>query len=413
MIKKTNIKPYSPESRSFLRSHSFFEVISIFLRLGITSFGGPIAHIGFFRDEFVERRKWVDEVTYADIVALCQFLPGPSSSQVGIVLGIMRSGFLGGVAAWIGFTFPSALAMIAFAYGVSQVGDLSNVAWLHGLKIVAVAVVAQAVWGMARNLCPDIKRATLAIAVALLTLMYPSAIGQLMAIIIGAGIGWRLLPSKDNFLTYPSNIPVSKGAAVLSIIMFVILLLGLPVAASITDDQSIKILSSFYRAGALVFGGGHVVLPLLQEAVVTTGWVGNDAFLAGYGAAQAIPGPLFAFAAYLGAAMKLAPNHWQGAFICLLAIYLPSFLLLIGALPFWDTLRHRTDVQSALKGVNATVVGILLGALYTPVFTSAIFSLTDFALAVLAYALLVFWRMPSWLVVLLGASSASLASPFV
>ncbi len=383
------------------------EVLWAFLRLGVTSFGGPIAHLGYFRAELVERRKWLDEAAYSDIIALCQFLPGPASSQVGIILGVSRAGLPGGFAAWLGFTLPSALALIAFAYGVGSLGDLSHVAWLHGLKIVAVAVVAQAVWRMAQNLCPDRERVSLAVAATLLTLAIPSATGQIGAIVAGGIIGWRFLPGVNNAKAAPLAIPVGRGIAIVSITLFAALLFGLPLLAAATSDHAIALISSFYRSGSLVFGGGHVVLPLLQQAVVPRGWIGNDAFLAGYGAAQAVPGPLFTFAAYLGTAMKSAPNGWIGGLICLAAIYLPSFLLLLGALPFWDALRHRRGVQSALKGVNATVVGILLGALYTPVWTSAIFTPSDFGLAVLAFLLLVFWKTPPWLVVILGALGAT------
>ncbi|MBU3887980.1 chromate efflux transporter [Methylosinus sp. KRF6] len=386
---------------------SFLEVLGIFLRLGVTSFGGPIAHLGYFRTEFVERRKWLDEAAYTDIIALCQFLPGPASSQAGIILGMLRAGFVGGLAAWVGFTMPSALALIAFAYGVGRLGDLSHVAWLLGLKIVAVAVVAQAVWGMARNLCPDRERATIAVAAALLTLAVPSASGQIGAIVAGGVIGWLFLSSGADGAATPLAIPVGRGVAITSLTLFFALLFGLPVLAEATADHTVELMSSFYRSGSLVFGGGHVVLPLLQQAVVPRGWIDNDAFLAGYGAAQAVPGPLFTFAAYLGVAMKAAPNGWTGGLICLAAIYLPSYLLLLGALPFWDALRHRSGVRTALRGVNATVVGILLGALYTPVWTSAIFAPADFGLGVLAFLLLVFWRTPPWLVVVLGALGAT------
>jgi chromate transporter len=386
---------------------SFLEVLWVFLRLGVTSFGGPIAHLGYFRAEIVERRKWLDEAAYTDIIALCQFLPGPASSQVGIILGMVRAGLPGGFAAWLGFTIPSALVLIAFAYGIGSLGDLSHVAWLHGLKIVAVAVVAQAVWRMAQSLCPDREKVTLAIAATLLTLTIPSATGQIGAIVAGGIIGWRFLPGMNDANAAPLAIPVGRRTAIASLTLFAALLFGLPMLASATSDHTIGLISSFYRSGSLVFGGGHVVLPLLQQAVVPPGWIGNDAFLAGYGAAQAVPGPLFTFAAYLGAVMKSAPNGWVGGLICLAAIYLPSFLLLLGALPFWDALRHRTAVQSALKGVNATVVGILLGALYTPVWTSAIFSPADFGLGILAFLLLVFWQTPPWLVVILGALGAT------
>jgi len=393
--------------------HPLLEVLGVFLRLGLTSFGGPIAHLSYFRSEFVERRKWIDEAAYTDIIALCQFLPGPASSQVGIILGMSRAGLAGGLAAWLGFTLPSALALIAFAYGLGVLGDISHVAWLHGLKIVAVAVVAQAVWGMARNLCPDRERATIAVAATLLTLAVPSAVGQIGAIMAGAVIGWLFLSRANDATAKPLAIPVGREVALASLMLFAVLLFGLPLLASATADHTIALVSSFYRSGSLVFGGGHVVLPLLQQAVVPRGWIDNDSFLAGYGAAQAVPGPLFTFAAYLGTAMKTAPNGWAGGLICLGAIYLPSFLLLIGALPFWDALRHLSGVQSALNGVNATVVGILLGALYTPVWTSAIFAPADFGLGVLAFLLLVFWRTPPWAVVILGAGGATALAALV
>ncbi len=386
---------------------SLSEIFRTFLRLGLTSFGGPVAHLSYFRAEFVERRKWLDEKAYADTVALCQFLPGPASSQVGIVLGMLRAGFAGGLAAWAGFTLPSALALILFAYGLGRIGDISHVAWLHGLKIVAVAVVAQAVWGMAKNLCPDRERASLAVAATALTLAFPSAAGQIATIVLGGLVGWRFLPAAAAGPHRPLLIPVSRANAAIAAALFAALLVGLPVLAQATSSHALALFASFYRSGALVFGGGHVVLPLLQQAVVPQGWIGNDAFLAGYGAAQAVPGPLFTFAAYLGTAMQDAPNGLLGGLLCLVAIYLPSFLLLIAALPFWDALRHRLSVQSALKGVNAAVVGLLLGALYTPVWTSAIFSGTDFSLGVVAFLLLVFWKAPPWLVVVLGALGAA------
>jgi len=400
-------KPVMPERGSA------FEVLRIFLRLGLTSFGGPVAHLGYYRAEFVERRKWLDEHTYADIVALWQFLPGPTSSQVGITVGIMRAGFLGALAAWIGFTMPSAAAMILFGYGLTRFGDLSGAPWLHGLKIVAVAVVAQAVWGMAQSLRPAAAKplkiwATIAVGAAILALAVPSAVGQVVAILAGALIGWALLGSAQ---TPPSGVSIAvhipRALSVAAAILFVALLFGLPLLAAAVPAQPIKLLDSFYRSGSLVFGGGHVVLPLLQAEVVPSGWVSNDAFLAGYGAAQAVPGPLFTFAAYLGTVMGPAPNGVIGGLLCLAAIFLPSFLLLIGALPFWDSLRRHPVVQSALPGVNAAVVGLLLAALYRPVWTSAIFAPQDFAIGVVAFLMLTFWAVPPWLVVILGALGAS------
>ena len=387
---------------------SFLEVLLVFLRLGVTSFGGPVAHLGYFRAEFVERRKWLDEAAYVDIVALCQFLPGPASSQVGITLGTLRAGLPGALAAWFGFTMPSAVAMIAFGYGVAELGDISHVPWLHGLKIVAVAVVAQAVWGMARSLCPDRERATLAAGAAVLALAEPSAAGQIGAIVAGGLIGWWLLPEASGNKAAPLAVNIGRPLAVGALVLFFALLFGLPALAAASSNHITALIGSFYRSGALVFGGGHVVLPLLQQAVVPPGWVCNDVFLAGYGAAQAVPGPLFTFAAYLGTMMRPAPNGWTGGLISLVAIYLPSFLLLIGILPFWDALRTRMGVQAALKGVNAAVVGLLLAALYRPVWTSAIFTPADFALGVVALLLLVMWRVPPWAVVILGAVGATI-----
>jgi chromate transporter len=392
------------------------EVFLAFLRLGLTSFGGPVAHLGYFRAEFVTRRKWLDEAAYADIVALCQFLPGPASSQTGISIGILRAGLRGAFAAWAGFTLPSALAMILFGYGVARFGDLANAAWLHGLKIVAVAVVAQAVWGMARGLCPDRANplriwASIAVGAAILALALPSAAGQIGAIAAGGVIGWGLLGAAAASPTGPPlAVHLPRAWSVGALILFCALLIGLPLLAAAVPAQPLKLFDSFYRSGALVFGGGHVVLPLLQAEVVPPGWVSNDAFLAGYGAAQAVPGPLFTFSAYLGTVMRPAPHGWAGGLLCLMAIFLPSFLLLIGALPFWEALRRRPAVQSALRGVNAAVVGLLLAALYRPVWTSAIFAPSDFAIGIVAFLLLALWAVPPWLVVILGALAASAVS---
>jgi len=382
---------------------SVSEVFLVFLRLGLTSFGGPVAHIGYFRQEFVARRAWVDERGFADLVALCQFLPGPASSQVGIAVGLLRAGLAGSLAAWLGFTAPSAIALTLFAYGAAALGEAAGAAPLHGLKIVAVAVVAQAVWNMARSLAPDRPRATLAVLAAGLALALPSTGGQLGAILLGALAGSLLLGGPADETRSPLRVPIGKrtGAALLA--AFFVLLIALPPIAAASGNHALALFDSFYRSGALVFGGGHVVLPLLQASVVPAGWIGNDAFLAGYGAAQAVPGPLFTFAAYLGAAMTPGPNGWEGALLCLAAIFLPSFLLVLGGLPFWDALRHQRIAQAALMGVNAAVVGLLLAALYRPVWTSAILAPTDFILALAAFLLLAFWKIPPWLVVILGA----------
>jgi chromate transporter len=379
------------------------EVLGAFLRLGLTSFGGPVAHLGYFREEFVRRRRWVDEQTYADMVALCQFLPGPASSQVGITLGTARAGLLGGMAAWCGFTLPSALAMAAFALGLGALGGAES-GWLHGLKVVAVAVVAQAIWGMAQRLCPDRARASLAIAAAALLLAWPSALAQIVAILAGGVFGWRLLPgAAPSGGGHALHVGVTRGVAMACWALLVGLLVGLPLLQTVVDSPSLALFAGFFRSGALVFGGGHVVLPLLQEVVVPPGWVSPEQFIAGYGAAQAVPGPLFTFAAYLGAASAAPPGGWAGAALALVAIFLPSFLLVWGALPFWEALRSRAGAQAALRGVNAAVVGILIAALYTPVFTSAIGGPLDVALALAAFALLQLWKLPPWIVVALCA----------
>jgi chromate transporter len=396
------IRPDMKESAACL------EVFRAFLRLGLTSFGGPVAHLSYFRAELVEKRRWIDEAAYADLIALCQFLPGPASSQVGFALGLRRAGLCGGFAAWLAFTLPSALALIVFAYGLSSLGDLAHRPWLHGLKIVAVAVVAQAVWTMAKSLCPDRPRATLAACAAALVLAVPSSGGQIAAIVAGGMFGFVRF-SGGAAPGPPIAFRAHRGALAAALAFFA-LLFGLPVLAQATQSHAIDLFDSFYRAGALVFGGGHVVLPLLQQAVVPPGWIGNDVFLAGYGAAQAVPGPLFSFAAFLGAAMIDPPNGVAGALLCLVAIYLPSCLLVLAVLPFWSELRARPRAQGALKGVNSAVVGLLLAALYNPVWTGAIFSGVDFGLAIMAFLLLAIWKTPPWAVVVFGALAATLAA---
>jgi len=382
------------------------EVLAAFLRLGLTSFGGPIAHLGYFHDDLVVRRQWLDEKTYADLVALCQFLPGPASSKIGIAVGLSRAGYLGAFAAWVGFTMPSALALVLFAYGVSSLGNTLDSGWLHGLKVAAVAVVAQAVLSMMRSLAPDRERATLAVVAAAVVLAVPTAWGQIGAILIGGLAGVTLLRTSAPTDHVAMPHAVSRTAAVIAIVLFFAILIGLPLIAAVFPYQSIRLFEAFYRAGSLVFGGGHVVLPLLQASVVPPGWVSNDVFLAGYGAAQAVPGPLFTFAAYLGAVMGPAPNGWAGALLCLIAMFLPSFLLVIGPLPFWDNLRRQAWARSAMRGVNAAVVGLLLAALYNPVWTAGIASGTDFAIAAAAFLLLFMWQTPPWLVVVLCAAAA-------
>lgn len=379
---------------------SAWSVFLIFLRLGLTSFGGPIAHLGYFRDEFVTRRRWLTEHSYADLVALCQFLPGPASSQVGIALGMSRAGYGGALAAWAGFTLPSAIALILFALGIAHYGTVIPPGALHGLKVVAVAVVAQAVWGMARVLCTDVLRVSIMLIAACVVLLEPSAWGQVSVIIAAGGAGLLLFKPEQNAGHDPLPITLSPRAGAIWLSLFFVLLVGLPLLSQLLPNQSLAMVDAFYRGGSLVFGGGHVVLPLLQAEVVPPGWVSNDAFLAGYGATQAVPGPLFTFAAFLGASMNLAPTGWLGGTICLLAIFTPSFLLILGALPFWERVRRSVRTRAALGGVNAAVVGLLLAALYQPVWTSAIFKPQDFALALLALVALMFWKLPPWLVVI-------------
>jgi chromate transporter len=399
-------EPGESASREFPREQnqgSLLEVLWVSTRLGLTSFGGPIAHLGYFHQEYVKRKQWIDEQSYADLVALCQFLPGPASSQVGIAIGIARARLLGGVAAWLGFTLPSALALIVFGLGIGAFADAAAAGWLHGLKIVAVAVVAQAVWGMARSLAPDRERASLAILATIITLAWSSAVGQLLSIAIAGIAGLMFFRGTASSTVSHLRFPVTKKTGIASWIIFFALLTLLPLFRQLAPSHALELFDSFFRVGSLVFGGGHVVLPLLQGEVVEPGWVTNEQFVAGYGAAQAVPGPLFTFSAYLGTVMGPEPNGWPGALLALVAIFLPSFLLVTGALPFWDLLRSMPVFQSALKGINAAVVGLLLAALYTPVWTSAIYSPADFGLGLIAFALLMFWKFPPWLVVVLTA----------
>jgi chromate transporter len=379
------------------------EVFRAFLKLGLTSFGGPVAHLGYFREAFVVRRKWVDDKTYSDLVALCQLLPGPASSQVGIALGISRAGLSGGLAAWLGFTLPSALALIAFGYGVASFGGVSESGAIHGLKVAAVAVVALAVWGMGKTLCPDARRASLAALSALMALALPSVAGQVGAILLCGLIGRWTMSAAAAGPGAPHDFGVKRSAAVVAWVAFFGLLVGLPLLSQSIPSHALALFDGFYRSGALVFGGGHVVLPLLRAEVVPTGWVTDSMFLAGYGAAQAVPGPLFTFAAYLGTVMTQPPNGWLGAILCLVAIFLPSFLLVVGALPMWGALAGRHDTQAALTGINAGVVGLLLAALYDPVWSSAIHSRADFGLALASFILLAFWKISPVFVVAFSA----------
>ncbi len=371
--------------------------------LGLTSFGGPVVHLGFFREEFVERRRWLKDESYADLVALCQFLPGPASSQVGYAIGLVRGGTAGGIAAWIGFTLPSAIMLIAFAYGIAALGDVQQSGWLQGLKIAAVAVVARAVWGMAVQLCPDRQRASIALLAAMGTLAWTTAATQVLIIVIGGLFGWLLYRHEAGSANQDSGAQIFSGRrGAMFLAAFFILLIGLPVLTTSYSSTNLQIFESFYRAGSLVFDGGHVVLPLLQAEVVPTGWISDDGFLAGYGAAQAVPGPLFTFAAYLGAAMTVGSGGWFGGLLALIAIFIPSLLLVQGALPFWDVLRRASAAQAALRGTNAAVVGILLAALYNPVWIKGIHGSEDFLIAIGAFGLLHFWKTPPWLVVALA-----------
>lgn len=410
MSKQVEVAEPSPQTTA--DGGSFLEVLGTFTRLGLTSFGGPVAHLGYFRTEFVERKRWLDDGSFADIVALCQFLPGPASSQVAMSIGVMRAGILGALASWLGFTLPSAFALIAFAYGVGNLSGIEDAAWLNGLKIVAVAVVAQAVWGMARTLAPDKPRATLAILAAIGVLAWQSPFMQVGVIVAAGLLAWRFFPARSALPHVPLNFAINRRISIACLVLFVGLLAGLPLLRPAVASESFAIFDSFYRTGSLVFGGGHVVLPLIQAEVVPPGWVTNETFIAGYGAAQAVPGPLFTFAAYLGAVMDAGPGGWLGGMLALIAIFLPSYLLVIGALPFWESLRARTSIQSALLGINAAVVGILIAALYDPVWTSAIHRPADFGLGLVAFGLLVFWRVPPWIVVVGTAAGAAVLAQF-
>jgi chromate transporter len=379
---------------------SAVEVFRAFLGLGLTSFGGPVAHLGYFHEAFVVRRKWIGEAAYADLVALCQFLPGPASSQVGMAIGFGRAGYLGMLAAWLAFTLPSAILLVAFAWGASTL-DPEAGGWIEGLKAAAVAVVAQAVLAMASSLAPDRERATVAVAAMIVAMLLPTAAGQVLAIAAGGIVGlvW-LRPSLPQIARHEAlAVPIGRAAGTVFLAVFAVLLVALPLLVSWTANPVLQMIDSFYRTGSLVFGGGHVVLPLLEAEVVETERVGEQAFLAGYGAAQAVPGPLFAFAAYLGAVYLSAPSGLPGAAIALLAIYLPSALLILGVLPFWEGLRSAPLARRALLGVNAAVVGLLAAALYDPVFTAGITSGRAMAIAAASFVALAAWKAPPWAVV--------------
>jgi chromate transporter len=379
------------------------EVLRVFLKLGLISFGGPIAHIGYLRQELVVRRRWIGDAAYTDLVALCQFLPGPASSQVGFSIGLKRAGYLGALAAWAGFTLPSAVALVLFSYGAEQLRGVLGAGMLHGLRLVAVAVVSQAVWGMARTLCPDRQRASIAAAAALLSLFGSASITQVCAIILGGIAGLRLCRSAVPAWTEAIAAPVSRRAAFVALAIFAVLLIGLPLLRGLGSSQGVALFDAFYRSGALVFGGGHVVLPLLRDALVAPGWVSDDTFLAGYGAAQAVPGPLFSFAAYLGAVVRPASLGLPGAALGVAGIFLPGMLLVIGSLPFWEAFRTGANAQAAMRGINAAVVGLLGAALYSPVWTGSVSTSGDFCVALVGFVLLTVWRAPPLLVVIVGA----------
>uniref|UniRef100_UPI0034637795 chromate efflux transporter n=1 Tax=Teichococcus coralli TaxID=2545983 RepID=UPI0034637795 len=387
----------------------FFRILLIFLRLGLTSFGGPVAHLGYLRGEFVARRRWMSEAAYADLVALAQFMPGPASSQTGFAIGVLRGGLPGGLAAWLGFTLPSALLMLLAAHGAGLAGSGTGAGIVHGLKLVAVAVVAQAVWGMAGTLCPDRRRASMAVLAALALLLLPSAVTQVAVILAGAAAGFVLCREGPQAGDARLGFRVRPRDGLAALGVFAALLLGLGPLAIATGSHALALAEASYRAGALVFGGGHVVLPLLERAFVPSGWIPADTFLAGYAVAQAVPGPLFTFAAFLGAAQGSWPNGALGAGIALAGIFLPGLLLIYGMLPFWDGFRRRPAAQAALRGVNAAVVGILLAALFDPIWTSAVHTPADFAVALAAFAALVLWRLPAWLVVVLTAAAGAIS----
>ncbi|MEW9502464.1 chromate transporter [Jeotgalibacillus marinus] len=386
---------------------SLLEILLVSTRLGFTSFGGPVAHLAYFHEEYVRRKKWMDEKSYADLVALCQFLPGPASSQIGIGIGVIRAGTLGGIISFLGFTLPSVIALILFAL-VVQNFDVSDAGWIHGLKIVAVAVVAHAILGMAQKLTPDLQRKAIALFALTATLLWQTTFSQVGVILLAAFAGFLLFKQQRSDEEKSFSFPISRRFGAVCIALFFGLLIALPILREVTSSHWMAMFDSFYRSGSLVFGGGHVVLPLLEREFVPTGWVSSEAFLAGYGVAQAVPGPLFTFAAYLGAVM----NGWLGGLFATFAIFLPAFLLILGTLPFWNQLRQNPKIKGALMGVNAAVVGILISAFYFPIWTSSIMASIDFAFAAILFSMLVFWKLPPWMIVLTGAIGGTLISFF-
>jgi len=382
------------------------EILIVSTRLGLTSFGGPVAHLGYFHEEYIRRRKWLEEKSYADLVALCQFLPGPASSQVGIGIGVMRAGVLGGIVSFIGFTLPSVIVLILFALLFHTMG-FNDAGWIKGLKIVAVVVVAHAILGMAKNLTPDIQRKGIALFAIVITLLWQTAFTQVGVILFAAFIGYLLYRNQTyEKETTQMQFPISRRFAVMCLTLFFGLLFALPLLREVTNLNWLALFDSFYRSGSLVFGGGHVVLPLLEREFVPTGWLSEEEFLAGYGMAQAVPGPLFTFAAYIGAVI----NGWKGGLLATVAIFLPAFLLIVGTLPFWNSLRQNPKIKGALMGVNAAVVGILISALYHPIWTTSILSAIDFAFAAVLFSMLVHWKVPPWVIVATGAIGGFLLS---
>lgn len=379
------------------------EIFLVSTRLGLTSFGGPTAHLGYFHAEYVERKKWMSEKSYADLVALSQFLPGPASSQVGIGVGVMRGGVLGGLTSFIGFTLPSVIVLMIFA-SLMTTFDISEAGWIHGLKIVAVVIVLHAILGMSKNLTPDIERKVIALFALVATLLFQSVFTQVGVILIAAFIGFILFKDYKDDGQKSASFPIKKSFSAACLVLFFVLLFVLPAFRELTGSDWVAVIDSFYRAGALVFGGGHVVLPLLEQELVPTGWITEEAFLAGYGATQAVPGPLFTFAAYLGTVM----NGWFGGLIATAAIFLPAFLLILGALPFWDMLRNNEKIKGAVMGVNAAVIGILISALYTPIWTSSILKPADFALAAILFVMLLYFKLPPWVIVVTGGAGGML-----
>lgn len=382
---------------------SLLEIFLVSTKLGLTSFGGPTAHLAYFHEEYVRRKKWMDEKSYADLVALAQFLPGPASSQVGIGIGVVRAGILGGIISFIGFTLPSVVALILFALLLTEF-QVGTAGWLHGLKIVAVAIVAHAIIGMAKSLTPDLKRKAIALFALLSTLLLQTTFTQIGVILLAALLGFLLFKPSDVIEETDAQFPIGKKVATICLTLFFSLLFLLPFLAEKTGSSWVAMFDRFYRSGSLVFGGGHVVLPLLEQEFVPTGWIHEEAFLAGYGATQAVPGPLFTFAAYIGTVMK----GWQGGIVATIAVFLPAFLLMIGALPFWDALRKNVHIKGAIIGVNAAVIGILISAFYFPIWTTSIFGPADFALAAILFSMLAYWKLPPWIIVISGVIGGSL-----